>query len=72
MISEIVDQMEKIEILSKASFIKDTMRTLSNYGERLQNELGINSHGNVANLSFFCTKGKYKLPNKNLNFISPP
>ena len=35
--SETGGQIEKIEILSVISFIEDTMRTLSDYGERLKN-----------------------------------
>ena len=34
------NQMSKIEIL--ISFIEDTVRTLSNYGERIKNQLDIN------------------------------
>ena len=35
-------QIEKTKILSVISFIEDTMKTLSNYGERLKNQLDIN------------------------------
>ena len=34
-------QIEKVEILSVITFIEDTMKTLSNYGMQLKNQLNI-------------------------------
>ena len=64
---------EKIEILNVISFIEDTMRTLSNYGERLKNQLDINLIQKEIYLTA-CSflKKEYILLNKNLNFIPTP
>ena len=51
------------------------MRTLSNYGERLKNQVRCKSdtEGNVVNSTAFpFSKSEYKLLSKNLNFMPTP
>ena len=55
-------KLKKMEILSVISFTKDTLRTLSNYEERLKNQLDVNQFNSI-----FFSKGEYKLLNKNFN-----
>ena len=69
--SETGGQIEKIEILIIISFVKGTLRTLSNNGERLKNQLIVNliQKKMLIYQHFFPSKSEYKFLNENLNFI---